>query len=482
MSSSIAVGPGGTAAAEDARSEGTLARWATPASWVVFGVCAAIVLGLSITHDFRDEPVAGDTSAHLFQALSLAYDSHSLNFDEHDLHRWQDLGWAQQPVGMFFQGYGHDRYAFAKPYGYSLYLAPFIRVLGPVHGIALANTLLLAALMTISILLLRTRYRGPAVPLLTGAFFLASYVYMYAFWVHTELFVALVTLIGFAGAVRFAQTGKIWWAVLTFVVIGFEVSEKAAAVALFGPIALVLLWKAPSWKWRFGLSAIALAVFAVAVLPYERYSDWKSFTPYGGDDRLFVQYATPFEGATKGWAHNHFEASSLFTNIKGPVDQKAESLFYELVGRHTGILVYLPVAFMLLIMCVACWRRADWFGRAALLSVLAYIVFYAVMFPTNYYGGGQSLGNRYFLQMAPAIIAVVVLMRVPRRWLVVGSLAGIVLGIAFLLPQHEDPTWGHVKIERTSALQRILPFESNQSEKNYFTCKKVEITHITACT
>ena len=112
-------------------------RWATPASWVVFAVCAVVVLGSTLTHDFRDESIAGDTGGHLMQALSLAYDSHSLNFDAKDLERWKELGWAQEPVGMFFQRYDGDRYGVAKPYGYSLYLSPFIAVLGPVHGVAM---------------------------------------------------------------------------------------------------------------------------------------------------------------------------------------------------------------------------------------------------------------------------------------------------------------------------------------------------------
>ena len=113
----------------------------------MFAVIAAVVLGMTVTQDFRDEPLAGDTSAHLMQALSLAYDSHSLNFDGRDLANWKELGWAAEPVGMFFQRYDGDRYGVAKPYGYSLFLAPFIAVFGPVHGVAVGNTILLAALM-----------------------------------------------------------------------------------------------------------------------------------------------------------------------------------------------------------------------------------------------------------------------------------------------------------------------------------------------
>ena len=252
------------------------------AAWPVFAVIAAVVLGMTATQDFRDEPLAGDTSAHLMQALSLAYDSHSFNFDGRDLANWKELGWAAEPVGMFFQRYDGDRYGVAKPYGYSLFLAPFIAVLGPVRGVAVANATLLAALMLISFLLLRTRFRGPVVPLTVGALFLASYAYMYAFWIHTELFLALVVLLAFFGAVRFAQTQQALWGLFSFAVMGFAVSEKAAFVALFGPIALVMLIKAPRMWLRVAMPAAALLVFAVAVLPYLRYSDWKSFTPYAG--------------------------------------------------------------------------------------------------------------------------------------------------------------------------------------------------------
>jgi hypothetical protein len=457
-----------------------IARWATPAAWAVFAACAAIVLGSALTHDFRDEPIAGDTGGHLMQALSLAYDSHSLNFDARDLQRFQELGWAQQPVGMFFQQYDGERWAVGKPYGYSLYLAPFIAVLGPVDGVALGNTLLLAAMMLITVLLLRTRYDGPVVPLLTGAFYLASYVYMYAFWVHTELFLGLVTLIAFAGAVRFAQTGRAWWAVLSFAAIGFAGSEKGAYLALYAPIGLVMLWKARTWRLRVALPVVALAVLAVAVLPYLRYSDWESFNPYGGE-RYLVQSATPFAGGTTGFARTGYSGEDITRYFSYPFSGKLEALAYTFVGRHTGMLVYLPVALLLLVAAIAHVRRADAWGRAALLSVLAYLLFYAFLFPTNFFGGGQSLGNRYFLQMAPAIIAMAVLMQLPRRVLLGCSLAGIVLGGALLIPQHLRPQQAHVHIERTSAPQRLLPFEANQETKYYFQCVKVNITDITAC-
>lgn len=454
----------------------------TVLAWAVFAVLALLALSRPATHDFRDEPLAGDEASHLLQALSIAHDSHTLNFDRRDVERWQSLGWATQPVGLFFQRHDDDLYGVAKPYGYSLYLAPFIAVFGAVHGVAIGNTLLLALLMGISALLLLTRYRGPVVPLAVGSFFLAASPYMYAYWNHTELFLALLVLVAFAAAVRFAQTGGAAWALLSFAAMGFGMSEKAAFIALFAPIGLVMLWKARHWWLRAAMPAVAIAVFAVAIIPYLYYSDGASFTPYGGDHRLYVSHGTPFAGDTEGFASTSFEATNLVEDVRGiSVTETLESVTYYAVGRHTGLLVYMPLALLLIIAGLARFRSTDAWGKAAVVSVVGYVAFYVVVFPTNYFGGGHALGNRYFLQAAPAVLALVVLAGVSRRILLGTSLAGVVIGVAMLLPHHREPESAHVHIERTSSLQRLLPVESNQTELPYVTCDRQAVTHVAAC-
>lgn len=451
------------------------------AAWGLFLVFAALALGRIVTHDFRDQPLAGDAAAHLLQTLSIAYDSHTLNFDQQDMVRWRSLGWTAEPVGLFFQRYDGDLYGFAKPYGYSLYLAPFVAVFGAPTGVALGNALLLALLMGISIALLRTRYRGPVVPLLVGAFFLAAYPYMYGYPIHTELFLALLVLISFASAVRFAQTSKPAWALLAFAAMAFALSEKVGFAPLFAPIAAYMLWRARSMKLRLGMVGLGMAVLAVAVIPYLRYSDWNSFTPYSGEHRLYVASSAPFGGG-EGYRGTQFATpeqvqSQIFSD---PADKLRAGAYY-LVGRHTGMLVYLPVALLLVIAAMARARRSDGWARAALLGVLGYVAFYVVLFPLNYFGGGQSLGNRYFLQVAPAVLAVAVLSGLGRRALTGIALGGIVLGVVLLWPHHRHPDSAFVHIERTSAPQRVLPFESNQDTATYFLCEKRNVTNITVC-
>ena len=315
---------------------------------------------------------------------------------------------------MFFQRYDGDRYGVGKPYGYSLYLSPFIAVLGPVHGVAVGNTLLLAAMMLISILLLRTRYDGPVVPLLTGAFYLASYVYMYAFWVHSELFLGLLTLIAFAGAVRFAQTGPV-------VVGGPELRRDRLRGEREGRLPRAVR---PDRARDAVEGAHVAAAHRAAARRAARARASPSCpicaTRTGTASTRTAASASSSRArprsreGTTGFAATNYSGEDITLYLDAPVSGKLEALAYTFVGRHTGMLVYLPVALLLLVAALAHVRRADAWGRAALLSVLGYVLFYAFFFPTNYFGGGQSLGNRYFLQAAPAIIAMVVLMRLPR--------------------------------------------------------------------
>lgn len=464
--------------AEQARSpvdptrERAGSRRGTIVAWVLVGAFAIVVLHGTLTHDFTSRPLVGDASSHTLQALSLAYDSHTLNFDSRDLQRWQALGWEPQPRGLFFQRYDGDRWAGAKPYGYSAYLALFIIAFGPVPGIAIGNSMLLIMLIGVSIAILRTRFRGPAVPLAIAAFYLASYAYFYAYINHTELFLALLTLITFGAVLRYRDTGRTLWAVAAFALMAFGVAEKLACVPLYVPLATYIIWRAPSVRIRLLLPAVGALVFSLAVLPYLKYSDWNSITPYGGD-RYYAVTSVPFGGGTD-YHSAGFEVEGIRDKLLAPLDDKLEAAELYVAGRHTGMLAFIPVALLLLVALIARVRREDEWTRAALLGVLAYIAFYVVMYPTNFYGGGQSLGNRYFLQIAPAVLVVAVMANLPRRWLTYSSIAGIVVAVAMIWPHHLHPAIAYDNIAKTSPLQDLLPYESNQDYKGSFICYEAD--------
>jgi hypothetical protein len=422
----------------------------------------------TLTHDFRTRPLVGDAASHTLQTLSLAYDSHTLNFDARDYQRWQQLGWVGEPLGLFFQRYDGERWAAAKPYGYSAYAAPFVAAFGPVPGFAVANSVLLVLLIVVSVAILRTRFSGPAVPLAVAAFYLASYAYLYAYVVLTELFLALLVLLIFGAMLRYRDTGRTAWAVAAFALMGFAVSEKLAYVPLVVPLAAYAVWRAPSTRTRLLLPAVGAVAFGLAVFPYLKYSDWHSFTPYGGD-RYYARTSVPFAGGT-GYSSASFEVSAQLEGTTASVGDRFTAAGLYVAGRHTGMLAFIPVALLLLVAVAARARRADGWTRAALLGVLGYMGAYIVIYTLNFYGGGQSLGNRYFLQMMPAVLVLAVMADLPRRWMTWASVGGIVIALAMIWPHHLHPAIAYDNIAKASPLQRLLPFERNQDYWGSFIC------------
>jgi hypothetical protein len=124
--------------------------------------------------------------------------------------------------------------------------------------------------------------------------------------------------------------------------------------------------------------------------------------------------------------------------------------------------VTVPLALLLLVAVLARLPASNRWAVAAVAGVLAYIAFYIVVFPTNYYGGGQSLGNRYFIQIAPAVLITALFAPLGTRTFRILSVAGIALSLLFTWPNHRDPSDAYIALIRTSPAQRLLPIEANQ--------------------
>jgi hypothetical protein len=156
------------------------------------------------------------------------------------------------------------------------------------------------------------------------------------------------------------------------------------------------------------------------------------------------------------------EGGILDNAVSGKLSDRLESAAYYFVGRYTGVLITVPLALLLLAAMLVKLPKANRWGVAAVLGVLFYVGFYLVVFPKNYYGGGQSLGDRYFVQMAPAILVAALFAPLGARTLRWLSAAAVALSLIFTLPHHRDPSGAYTDILRTSAPQRLLPVEANQ--------------------
>jgi hypothetical protein len=434
---------------------------------LVFALVASSVLG----HDFRERSAFGDSSSFVLQAVSLGFDGHDLRYDQTDLDYFRSLHWTEEPRGAHIQRHD-DGWAFAKPYGYSAYLAPFLRVFSPGTAVAVANLGLLAALAALATATLWLRYRGALVPLVVGTFLFGSHLFFYAYWAWTELFLA--TLVAAAGylLLRGQLTRSVWWTGAGVVAAAAVVAEKAPAAMVVAPLVLVAVWSLRGWPARLGVVGAGALAFVVLIAPYVHYSDGATWNPYGGD-RYYIDGRAPFGDAPAGedeiypvGTSETFSLSYLRENLGEDLGSTARSAAYVVVGRHTGLLLFLPLAVAiggLAIATVIRRRRATPpAGLAILGGLLLYLGFYVALFPQNFYGGGQSMGNRYFLQVSPMIVPLAVAMALRARHLAVASVVSAVLAVVLLTHHYRRPEAALHEIWRTNPRQELFPYEVNQ--------------------
>lgn len=447
-------------------------RRSTIACWVLFAAIAAVLGHQVLLADFRDNAVLGDSASYLLQAESLGYAGHDLSYDQRDVDQFRAFLWAHEPNGLYFQRNDHG-WAFAKPYGYSAYLAPFLRALGPRYGVSVANLTLLAALGLVGGATLRLRYRGAIVPVVLGTFLFASPLYFYAFHLWVEVFWAPLVMATLYALLRATRGDGLRWALVGAGLAAFLVAEKAPALPLVAPLVALALLRLPGWRPRAATVAAGLVVLVVACVPYLHASDGASWTAYGGE-RYYTKSGVPFAGNTTSWSRvatdETFSTTYIADTIVDDLPDKARSAAYYVVGRHTGVLVFQPLALFLVVAALATFRRLDAAGRAVLLGIAGYVGFYVVLFSANYNGGGQTFGNRYFLQAYPAVLALVVSLELRARVLLACSAASAVAFTTFLGPHLLDGRHALRDMDDTTWIQDRLPFEGNQEGADYFRC------------
>lgn len=465
---------------------------------VVALVCLVVLAGAALRialHDPTSQPVSGDQASFVYQALSLQ--GGDLSYDGQDQRRWLELGWADQPHGLFLQERS-DGWAFAKPLGYSVLLAPAVAAFGA-YGITLVGAGLLLAYAACWYGIARLRWDRVTSLAAATAASVASHAWFYAFPAHADLFVAVLVGLAAYGAARVAWprggsarrvTAVEPWLVLAGVACALLVTEKPPALVAVGPLVALAALRTP-WAARLVAVGVAVVVLGASMAPYLYYSDGESWSAYGGD-RYYALPTTPWSGGTEAdlipWrTRDSLSPGHVIDQVLDPSgDIPAAALTYA-VGRHTGVLTFQPVVAALLagaaVSGVVAWRRHRRGGRsggaggAPLLSLLAaaglvgYAGLYVVAFTDNYFGGGQSIGNRYFLQVS--VVAAVVAVASPLtaravRWCTAFAAAW---ALVFLHPHLRAPEAAFHRIDRTSAAQELLPFETTQVHAWRFRCE-----------
>ena len=305
-------------------------------------VLFAVFIGRILTAPIDDQ-VNGDEASYVYSALSLR--DLDLSYDAVDQARWMDLGWRDQPIGLFTQTFDGG-WAMAKPIGASVMLAPSLYLFG-LYGIQVTGALLLTAYAGCWYFSARLRWSREASAIVAVTAAVASHAWFYSFVAHADLFFAVLIGVVCYGCLRAALRTDPRWFWLAAVPAGLLVTEKTPALLAVSPIVAATFFLLRRRPALIGLGIVA-AAGALSTLPYLYYSDGASWSPYGGE-RYYVESAAPWSGggpdtirlvATDEKLSPGFVIDRLGSTSADVVDA---SLTY-VVGRHTGALTFLPLA------------------------------------------------------------------------------------------------------------------------------------------
>jgi glycosyl transferase family 87 len=457
------------------------------AARVVLGlIVAAMIVGVAAV---RLPGFWGDGATYYAMAWSLAEDG-DLRYEARDVFRARrevpsgpqglflkrasgGLRWAGREGFPWIRRVAVDqpRIYFAKALTYPLAAAPLVALMGT-RGLLVTNALALGLTLVLAYLELRTRASPGWALAAAVAIVLGTVAPLYLLWPTPELFtLALVA----AGLFAWRRQHPILAAVL----LGIATYTKPYNLMLAIPLGVEPLLRARRAPWwpalreslRRGLvmAAVVVGLFAfnAAITGELNYQGGERKTFYG----LFPEEARA-DGQRVTFGNSGFwmttdqlgpavEGEDAKTARTGPPRAPRElevsfvrNLGYFWIGRFGGALPYfLPAVLALAVFLLFGPRTtAGWLAFAALIASW---LFYIRIIPDNWYGGGGTVGNRYFLNLLPLFVLMLPARREPV--VVAGvALSAIFLGSIWLHPlRHSVRPGDHAM----SAAFRALPPE-----------------------
>ncbi len=425
-------------------------------------VLAGVVVGLVGAAAALDLPAASggrfwsDGATYYAMAWSLARDG-DVRYERGDLERVR-REFPGGPDGLFLKR-SRERLYFAKALLYPLAAAPFVRLFGT-RGLLVTNALSLGLALALGYALVRRR-AGPLRALaLVLAVFLCGVAPVYLVWPQPELF-----NLGLISCALFLWRGE--RPLLSALLFGLATYSKPTNLLVALPLGAAPFFSAAgpsvgpglreSLRRGLVLAATAGALYGLNAMVT---GEWN----YQGGERKTFYGRFPLEAPQVSFDNS---GSWMTTEQLGPALPEAgaeaqarergvierpaaemreafvRNLGYFWVGRFAGVAGYFfPAALGALLFLVAGPRDRD--GWLTLAGVLVSAVAYIAIIPDNWYGGGGTLGNRYFLNLLPLALCFV-----PRgRELPVAAaaavVAAVVLGPALASPvQHSLRPWLH---------------------------------------
>lgn len=427
------------------------------AGGLALGALALVLIGAPLAFPVSEipGPLKGDEAAYYLLALSLWHDGDA-RCDEPELGRL----FAEFPAGAetlwLLRTDGGKAPYFGVPFLYALVVAPAVAVAGA-RGILVVNAALFAAMLGMGAAYLRRfNARGPAV-LFAALFFVLSAAAPYVFWLQGEIFVmGCLTLSLFlllrrgssgaggrdaAGASPLAAGGS---GALMAVVVYLRPPMGLVGIALLTLLLLRARRRAVA-AWCLAALLVFGAVCATSELLVGE--PWVYATP----NRRSVSIVSPVAFAERKiqplqprdsevlWSGEHFQ--TMTRPRFGSLRHVAVALSDFLIGRHVGLIPYLPFAVLSVVLLVT-GRGGGWRWLLLGMALLSGVAWQWYL-PGAWAGGGGYFGNRYLVAAYPAFLFLVT--RVRPLWSVVPAAGVAALFLGSGLATAAQPGFGAVR-------------------------------------
>lgn len=300
------------------------------------------------------------------------------------------------------------RLFFGKSFIYPMFAWPFVELFGT-NGFLVFHALLLTAVFWCGYAFLHARMPASVATLLAGAFLLATVVPVYFVWIAPELFnFALVFLAYFCWLYKEverpenAPRGMRWLFggssdIVAAILLGIATFSKITNAALFPPIVLWLAWRRRWIRASTAATVFALVAGGLFAANMAISGEWN----YQGGQRATYYFEFPFQNPGTGFfGQQHgrdaaltdviFNRSVFFTNL-------SHNLGWFFVGRYSGLIAYYFPAVLALASFLFQPRRRPGWQYLALAAGIAQIFVFIIITPYTWFGGGGSVGNRYFI-------------------------------------------------------------------------------------
>lgn len=357
--------------------------------WAALAV-ATLAMALWQAEDDASWTPSGDQSVHLMATMSLWHDQ-DLRYTLEDLARFDaTYPAADGPRGIFLKQSQTGQVYYAKPFLYALASTPFYGLMG-IRGFVVLNFLALCALALMAFRCIRAAVGTRQAHLLTMTFFAFSPYVAWLSVIHPDLMLSAMLC---AAGYRLLTATTPAALVAGGVLLGLCIYEKPTFVLLAPFLLLARRQQTGRWPW------IVLAGLLLAwLIPTSvNLAQDGQLLNYQGVRYYALNRPFPLEAhwqASRPMSYNHvFDWHEVLQALPDHARLLPEKWWDSLIGRQTGLLVYHPVALVLIALALRSPRRA-----APLLWGLAlYHTLNLLAVPNNGFGGAQSYGSRYLMQ------------------------------------------------------------------------------------